>query len=72
MHQGAPGRVVRFPDAGYEAVPRHVERRVRDQDDDLGRAAPPAQLGAAQQNLARVMVVIVGFLEEASLSVLLF
>ena len=29
-----------------------MERRVRDQDDDLGRAAPPAQLGAAQQNLA--------------------
>ena len=46
-----------------------MERRVRDQDDDLGRAAPPAQLGAAQQNLARGMAVIVGFLEEASLSV---
>ena len=49
-----------------------MERRVRDQDDDLGRAAAPAQLGAAQQNLARGMAVIVGFLEEASLSVLLF
>ena len=46
-----------------------MERRVRDQDDDLGRAAPPAQLAAAQQNLARSMAVIVAFLEEASLSV---
>ena len=49
-----------------------MERRVRDQDDDLGGTAPPAQLGAAQQNLARDMAVIVGFLEEVSLSVLLF
>ena len=34
-----------------------MERRVRDQDDDLGRAAPPAQLGAAQQNLADSIVI---------------
>ena len=49
-----------------------MERRVRDQHNDLGRAAPPAQLGAAQQNLARGMAVIVGFLEEASLRVRVF
>ena len=49
-----------------------MERRVRDQDDDLGRAVPPAQLAAAQQNLTRGMAVIVGSLEEASLSVLIF
>ena len=48
-----------------------MERRVRDQHNDLGGAAPPAQLGAAQQNLARGMAVIVGFLEEGSLRVFL-